>query len=151
MAAAIPAWSATSIAGVLQADPGPCGLALALTYALPFAGVQGDLILTDPNFSDLPMEILRFNGDGTVIFYAANRSDSLAFVASPPSGLYDNLAIVSDIGPEDLSQATYTPADGQPGFDPSNRTYVFFNGVPEPGTMVLVGAGLLILSTRRQL
>lgn len=142
-------FDSTPIAGFPQQDPGPGGLADALTYALPFLGTQGDLILTDPGFSDLPMQILRFNGDGTLIFYAGNLPDSLAYIASPPAQFYDNIAIESDVVNGNSDLATYTPLAGQPGFDASNPTYVFDNSepaaVPEPGTAALVGSLLLFL------
>jgi hypothetical protein len=100
------------------------------------------------------MEILRFNGDGTVIFYAGNLPDSLAYILNPPSPLYDNLAILSDVVVGDSDTATYTPSDGQPGFDASNPTYVFDNSepatVPEPGTAaMLLGSLLLLLPAAR--
>lgn len=148
------------LAALLQNDPGPGGYPSALTYSLPFMGVQGDLILTDPNFSDLPMEIIRFNGDGTLIFYAGNLPDSVAFVPNPPGMLYDNIAIVSDTGPEVSSSATYTPVDGQPGFDSSDPTYIFDNSdqsandAPEPSTMAMCAVsfgalGLCRMRSRR--
>jgi hypothetical protein len=116
----------------------------ALTYSLPFSGVAGDLILTDPNFSDLPLEVLIFPGNGTVQFFAGNLSNSLAFLPSPPALDSSNLAFVSDIGPEDTITATYMPTDGEPGFDPSGPTYIIYNGVdglpaPEPNLGGLAG------------
>ena len=120
----------------------------ALTYILPFAGVAGDLILTDPNFSDLPMEVLMFEGDGRVIFFAGNLPNSKAYLSSPPSLDSNNLAFVSDIGPEDTNTASYTPDIGQPGFDISNPTYVIYNGTiglaPEPGTGAMMLLAVLI-------
>jgi len=119
----------------------------ALTYTLPFSGVAGDLILTDPNFSDLPLEVLIFPGDGTVQFFAGNLPNSLAFLPSPPALDSSNLIFVSDVGPEDTNFATYTPTDGQPGFDASNPTFLIYNGVdglpaPEPN---LAGAVILAM------
>jgi hypothetical protein len=124
----------------------------ALTYTLPFSGVAGDLILTDPNFSDLPLEVLIFPGDGTVQFFAGNLPNSLAFLPSPPALDSSNLIFVSDVGPEDTNFATYTPTDGQPGFDTSSPTYVIYNGVdglpaptatPEP--RLSLAAGLVMV------
>ncbi len=141
----------TPLANFFGTDPGPGGFPNALTYGLPFTGVQGDLILTDPNFSDLPMEIIRFNGDGTLILYAGNLPDSPALISSPPGTLYDNIAVVSDTGPEVSNSATYTPVDGQPGFDSSDPTYIFDNSdhslseVPEPSTMAMCAASLAVL------
>src|SRR5579863_6462861 len=120
----------------------------ALTYTLPFSGVAGDLILTDPNFSDLPLEVLIFPGNGTVQFFAGNLPNSLAFLPSPPTLDSSNLAFVSDVGPEDTNTATYTPTDEQPGFDPSGPTYVIFNGVdglPAPEPSLAGVAGLMVM------
>ncbi len=132
----------------------------ALTYTLPFSGVAGDLILTDPNFSDLPLEVLIFPGNGTVQFFAGNLPTSLAFLPSPPALDSTNLVFVSDVGPEDTNFATYMPTDGQPGFDASNPTYVIYNGVdglpapasaPEPNLFGVVGLVIVMgwLARRR--
>ena len=135
------------IAGFPSIDPGPGGQTGVLTYSLLFDGVQGDLILTDPNFSDLPLQVIRFNGNGTVIFYAGNDPTSLAFTLQPPASLYDNVAIVSDIGPETASMAFYTPDAGEPGFDASGPTFEFINsGAPEPGVVVLFSSGVAMLA-----
>src|SRR5258708_2483757 len=50
----------------LGPDPGPGGLASVLIYQLPFAGTQGDLTSVANDTGD----VLRFNGNGTVIFYS---------------------------------------------------------------------------------
>jgi hypothetical protein len=131
----------------------------ALTYNLPFSGQEGSLVLTDPNFSDLPMEILIFNGAGNVFFFAGNMPSSLAFVASPPNPDNTSLQFVSDVGPEDSSTATYTPNPGDPGFDLSGPTYIIYNGVaglpplaptPEPETAVLLAAGAIAMAVARR-
>jgi hypothetical protein len=121
--------SGIPISGTPVSDSGPGGYFRALTYRLPFTGVQGDVFVTDPNFSDLTLEIIRFNGDGTVIFYAGNLPGSRAFVPSPPTSLYYKRATTSDVGSEDSNSATYVPTAGQPGFDASGPSYIFYNGV----------------------
>jgi len=69
----------------LQADPGPGGLASALTYSLlnPPGLVAGDLILLDPSL--LVSDIIRFNPDesiagavGAIVFYSILGEGSLA-------------------------------------------------------------------------
>jgi hypothetical protein len=128
----------------------------ALTYNLPFSGQEGSLVLTDPNFSDLPMEILIFNGAGNVFFFAGNMPGSAAYVPSPPALDSTSLAFVSDTGPEASSSATFTPSPGDPGYDPSGPTYFIDNGTtpvaaptPEPGSIVLLATGTLLLVARR--
>jgi PEP-CTERM motif-containing protein len=134
------------VTGTLTDDPGPGGLMSVLTYQLPFAGVVGDVLLNDPGLGVL--DLLRFNGDGTVIFYSDNNDgfDSLADTPGPPGDLYTNLAAIDEIGSETVNGAVYAPILGQPGFDP-NATYVFNSdsptAVPEPATLVLLGSGLL--------
>src|SRR5690242_1976361 len=51
-------------------DPGPGGLSNVLIYGLPFAGVQGDVLLNDPGLGVL--DVIRFNGNGTLAFYSDN-------------------------------------------------------------------------------
>src|ERR1700730_11685008 len=53
--------------GFFSNDPGPGGLNNVLTYNLPFTGVAGDVLVNDgAGLGD----IIRFNGNGTVIFYS---------------------------------------------------------------------------------
>src|SRR5882762_10245958 len=50
----------------LANDPGPGGLSSVVTYTLLFTPTQGDVLLTDDGVT---LDVLRFNGDNTVIFY----------------------------------------------------------------------------------
>jgi hypothetical protein len=117
---------------------------------LPFTGFQGDVFLTDADFFDAVLDVLRFNGDSTVIFYSDDIDgfDSLADTFAPPGAIYANNVTLPEIGSETDNGAFYTPSTGQPGFDPS-ATYTFISdgagpsAVPEPATLVLLGTGLL--------
>jgi PEP-CTERM motif len=130
-------------------DPGPGGLNNVLIYMLPFAGVQGDVLLNDPGIGVL--DVIRFNGDGTLIFYSDNIDgfDAPADTPSPPLSFYTNTVTLTEVGPEGNNGATYAPTPNQPGFGVfagQATTYVFVSdSVPEPGTMCLMGAGLAIL------
>jgi PEP-CTERM putative exosortase interaction domain len=135
-----------SAPGTLGTDPGPGGLASVLIYSLPFLGVQGDVFLTEGAGGGVT-DVLRFNGDGTVIFYSDNigGADALADTASPPGSFYGNTVTLVEVGAEGLNGATYTPTSGQPGYDiNSNVTYRFQSDgdLPEPASMFLLGGGL---------
>lgn len=156
------------LTGVLAADPGPDGLALALTYT--FGSVvltAGDVGLLDP-ITGLLSDAIRFNAAGTgddpgylasLVFYSdsSDGADALADTGFPGSA-YANSVLLQEIGFEDGANGiTYTPSIGQPGFvDGSSITYVIISdtatAVPEPATLGLIGAGVLGLLgyTRRR-
>jgi hypothetical protein len=130
--------------GYLSNDPGPGGLNNVLTYNLPFTATQGDVEVFDfPSF--VPSDVIRFNGDGTLIFYSNPDGvfDSMADTSAPPGNVYANLVV----GPEGLD---YTPGVGDPGYDPSGPTYRFLSTevapTPEPSTLALAGLGGLALA-----
>lgn len=124
-----------------------------LVYTLPFAGVAGNVLLTEPGTS-IPGDVLQFNGDGTVIFYSKIDSDNaLAERFSPPIfpfPVHNSITIAEGVS----GSATYTPTAGQPGFDSSAPTYIFTSDVtstvPEPASiaLLLLGAPLLIRQIR---
>jgi hypothetical protein len=136
-------------------------LGLGLGYALPFVAVSGTLFIS-PSVSDgvggcvvgafgFACDVVTFDGTNKMFFAsaAAEGSDSLADLTALPSS-FTNPALASEVGPEGANGATYTPALGQPGFDPSGPpiTYNFVSdGVatptPEPNTLVLFGTGIL--------
>ena len=143
--------------GVLGTDPGPGGLANVLIYTLPFMGAQGDVHLMDPvspgdpcsgNFCD----VIRFNGDGTLIFYSDNVDgfDAPADTPSAPHASYTNIVTIPEVGPEGLNGAMYAPTGVQPGADPNFLpTYTLISDSPEPGTLLLALAGFGALAVRR--
>jgi len=139
----------TSSPAFFSNDPGPGGLNGVLTYNLTFAGVQGDILVQEPGTGQI-LDVIRFNGNGTLIFYSDNvgGADSKADTPSPPSALYSNTAIVSEIGSEGNNGFVYTPTAGQPGFNASNpsTTYDIISdspSVPDQGTTcVLFGIAI---------
>jgi len=133
-------------------DPGPGGLTGVLIYTLPFPGVQGDVLLTD---SGVFLDLIRFNGNGTVIFYSDNIDgfDSIGDTFGPPGSLYSNNVTILEIGPEGNNGATYTPTANQPGFGNSDFTVTYNfvsdgNIAPEPSSLWLMAGGLGVLSSR---
>jgi hypothetical protein len=140
--------------GVLAPDPGPGGLGSVLTYTVnPPSFVAGDVLLTDPDGT--LSDVLRFNPAGTggnqnylgsLVFYSnpIGGYDSLADTTSPPGLFYTNLLWLPEVG----DSAWYTPLPGQPGYitEFPSATWHFLSpseGVPEPGTLGLLGTGLL--------
>jgi hypothetical protein len=151
--------------GVLQADPGPGGLASVLTYNLlgPPSLVAGDVLLTD---SGGLQDVVRFNPAGTgspgyaasLLFYSDNLDgfDALGDTPSPPLAFYTNQVVIPEVGTETDNGAIYTPLAGQPGFVAGfNVTYDLISdgkGVPtpEPSSMTLLGLGLASLLVARR-
>jgi hypothetical protein len=102
-------------------------------------------LLTDANVGGAALDVIRFNGNGTLVFYSDNTDglDNLADTPSPPSVRLPNQFTVPEVGPEGNNGALYTPTPNQPGFDPSNPTYFFQSDtpVPEPSSMALAALG----------
>ncbi|TMA35997.1 MAG: hypothetical protein E6J87_01930 [Deltaproteobacteria bacterium] len=104
-----------TLGSAITNDPGPGGLPGVLTYFLPFAGAQGDVLLYDADFGTF-LDVIRFNGDGTLIFYSDNVDgfDAPADTPSPPSAFYPNVAQVDETGTEAFNDAYYTPTLASP-------------------------------------
>jgi hypothetical protein len=125
-----------------------------LEYTLPFAGVVGDLLITDPSSSQVS-DILRFDGNFHVFFFSETGGGGLADVGLP-TALQANTATVAEIGTEGVSTyANYTPTANQPGYKPAapGMQYHIISDVPEPSVMILgtLGGSLLLFwRTRRQ-
>jgi hypothetical protein len=128
-------------------DPGPCGLNDVLTYTLPFAGVPGDVAFVDPTIGGLYGDVLRFNGDGTMIVYSNTYfgADAPADVGIPV-GFYPGAAYLQETTASDGSQfGAYTASDGQPGSAPGvvvnymllSDGGVATQAVPEPSPVAL--------------
>jgi hypothetical protein len=143
--------------GILAPDPGPGGLPAVLTYTLPFAVVTGDVLITDAGIG--LNDVVRFNPvvgaqASALLFYSDHvpAADSLADTPSPPGALYPNQITIAEIGPEGASSALYTPAPGQPGFNPNQPglSYLLVSDgpipAPAPSTLALLGIGLVGLA-----
>jgi hypothetical protein len=144
------------IAGALAADPGPGGLASALTYSLlgPPSLVAGDVFLQE-GVGGPVLDVLRFNPAGTgspnypasFVFYSDNidGATDLADTPNPPTANYTNTLTLVEVGPEGSNGVTYIPTANQPGFIAGFTTtyHIQSDSTPEPGTVALcVGMGL---------
>ncbi len=140
----------------LGPDPGPGGLPSTLIYTLPFTGTGGDVEVLGAQ-TGIPTDVLRFNGDGTLIFYsqgtAANTPD-LADEPRPPFPVPNTVTITES--PNGVS--SYTPIAGEPGYDGTALPmYNFITttaaAIPEPSSVALSlvgGVGLLAAALRRR-
>jgi hypothetical protein len=162
-----PPGSPIPLSGILSADPGPGGLASALTYNLlgPPSLVAGDVILLETGDTlTVRSDIVRFNPAGTgapgypasLLFYSDTVAGSEALADTGfPSVLYTNVVTLLEIGPEGSNGFLgYTPTANQPGFVAGFAvTYNLISDgttVPEPAAVLLVavGGGLLFVKRR---
>jgi hypothetical protein len=137
-------------------DPGPGGLAAALTYGLlnPPGLAAGDLILLEPGGGGLISDVVRFNpqqNGGSLVFYSDNLDGGtdLADIGFP-TAFYANTLTATEVG----NGLTYTPTAGQPGFVAGAAgpvTYVLksdVSEVPEPSSILLLVTVIGIVSYR---
>ena len=110
--------------GVLAPDPGPGGLASALTYNLqgPPALVAGDILFFEALGQMILSEIIRFNPAGTgnpaypasLVFYSdAVLGDVALADTGLPTGRYTNLVSVLEIGPEGSKWVSWVHSYGE--------------------------------------
>jgi hypothetical protein len=137
--------------GIIAPDPGPGGLPAVLTYALPYGGVAGDVLLTE-GVGGPVLDVVRFNGNGTLLFYSDDTDgfDSLGDTPAPPAALYANTVTTLEVGPEGNNGAVYTPAPGEPGFDavfaPTYNLLSDTNplsATPEPASVTLLAIAIV--------
>jgi hypothetical protein len=157
--------------GILQNDPGPGGLPLALTYTTPAGLVVGDLLLHEPITGE--SDLIRWNNNATLVFYSEipiepgeipNDADiGLPGQSYPGNGVsvietglvLNPVPVMVPYSENGMNGYIYVPIVGQPGFNPAapGSTYIIVSDIPEPSTVALVGlslAGLLAVIRRRK-
>jgi hypothetical protein len=129
-----------------------------LIYNLPFAGVPGDVMMDADEPAEWWHDIVRFTGQGQIIFYSSGIDgyDASADTPGGPGNVWPpegaNLAWVTEMGPEGNNFALYAPLPTQPGWDPTVPSYRFVSDgqVPEPATLTLVALGGVGMMVRRR-
>jgi hypothetical protein len=132
-----------------------------LIFNLPFKGTPGDLQVYEQRDGRKLADIIRFTGQGQMIFYSndANGLDEPANTPTPPQNAWPvgamNAAQVDMTGSGADGSAVYVPRAGQPGWNVSGPSYTILFGVqlpsvPEPATVVLMTLGGLAVLLRRR-
>ena len=143
-----------NLATSMSADPGPGGLASALTYSIPNPPglVVGDLLILEPGGGGVLSEVIRFNStdalNGTLVFSSDNSdgADALADTGFP-TAFYANVLTVFEVGSEGNNGFNYTPTAGQPGFVTGAAGPVTYqiisdvSAVPEPSSVAMLALG----------
>jgi hypothetical protein len=116
------------------------------------AGTSGDLVLTEPGTST-QSDLLRWIGGALYVFSDIEHGEpgpDLADVGLPPQR-QTNLLMMDETGlggnpyTDFANGITYTPTAGEPGFTELGPTYIFLSDLPEPGSIVMLGAGVAVL------
>src|SRR6266550_3533862 len=136
-----------TLTGTLMSDPGPGGLASALTFTahpLVAAFPEGDVVLlaAGGHVSD----ILRFNPSSSglpqLIFFYSNDHGGLLADTGLPSGMFSNPVIIQE---NPSGPTSYTPIAGQPGFStdsPLGDSFLIFSTPDTGSTLLMLGAAI---------
>src|SRR5262245_32525772 len=130
-----------------------------LCYQLPFPVNPGDVLLIEPQQTNLLSDIIRFTGNQMYFFsdHSTNEPPEPGVLADGPlPPIITPFVAFTEVGPEAGPNGLfgYTPGPGGIGGSPGapGMTYDFISDgrVPEPSSVALVGFGTLIaLGCRR--
>ena len=152
----IPDYRFLPFSGALGPDPtGGVPEQPVLIYNLPIGAViAGDVLMRDLAEGGAVLDVIRFTGQGQLIFYSDNVNgfDEPADTPHPPYPYVQNYANAEEIGVEGFNWADYTPLPGQPGWNDFSPSYKFISDglAPEPATLSLLAVGGLALLRRRR-
>jgi len=138
--------------GVIGVEP-ISGIA-TLCYQLPFPVNGGDILLIEPQQTNVLSDIIRFSTSGQMYFFSDHSTNEppepgvLADGPLPP--IINPFVVFTEVGPEAGPNGLfgYVPGPGGIGGSPGaiGLTYDFFSDgrVPEPSSVALVGFGSLV-------
>ena len=137
-------------------DPGAGGFNDALFFSMlnPPGLVAGDLLLMDDG---IVSDVIRFDpvtsfsgGTGGAFFYSLPGGGELADIGLPGVNLSNTFGLAE----VENGITSYTPTAGQPGFVAGAAgpvTYQITSAAPEPGTWLLLGSAIAVLTARRRI
>lgn len=149
--------SATTI--VLTEHSGTCNHVVGCTINLPFSPVTGQVLLLDPDFFNLPLDVITFDGTTNTAVFASDNIDGFddpGDTFAPPPPLSNQISLIEPSVESGSETLLYNPLPGQPGYGlddtgaPVNYSITSDSGVaPEPSSLLLLSAGLISLAAVR--
>lgn len=150
--------SATTI--VLTESSGTCDHIVGCTIVLPFSPVDGQVILLEPEFFNLPGDVITFDSTTNTAVLASDDFNGFldpADTSSPPPPLANLIYLTEpsvNSGPETL---LYDPLPGQPGYGLDNSGAAVSYSItsdsgaaPEPSSWLLLCTGLTSVAVVRR-
>lgn len=145
---------------VLTEHSGTCNHVTGCTISLPFSPETGQVLLLDPNFFNLPLDVITFDSTTDTAVFASDNIDGFddpGDTFAPPPPLTNQISLTEpsvETGPETL---LYSPSRGEPGYGldatgaPVSYSITSDSGAaPEPSSLLLLCTGLTSLAVVRR-